>query len=143
MDGSNTLILAAPMFQNCGGWVLDTQFVTTMGMPYLLAHGLGRPVEDAYTVFSVAQSGKYRLFVYTFNWVAPWKKAEAPGLFEVHLNAEKVGPVFGCESPDWGWEAVYSCQLFLISSASVRSIPFLPLLCLSLHEMFFWYLYFS
>jgi len=32
--------------------------------------------------------------------------------------------------------SVYSCHLFLISSASVRH--FCPLLCLSLHEMFPW-----
>ena len=36
--------------------------------------------------------------------------------------------------------SVYSCHLFLISSASVRSIPFCPLLCPSLHEIFHWYL---
>ena len=34
--------------------------------------------------------------------------------------------------------AVSSCHLFSISSASVRSIPFCPLLCPSLHEMFPW-----
>ena len=34
--------------------------------------------------------------------------------------------------------SVYSCHLFLISSASVRSIPFCHLLCPSLHEMFPW-----
>ena len=38
--------------------------------------------------------------------------------------------------------SVYSCHL-LISSASVRSLPFLSLLCPSLHEMFPWYLEFS
>ena len=32
--------------------------------------------------------------------------------------------------------SVYSCQVFLISSVSVRSSLFLSLLCLSLHEMF-------
>ena len=37
--------------------------------------------------------------------------------------------------------SVYSCHLFLISSASVRS--FCPLSCPSLHEMFPWYLQFS
>ena len=37
--------------------------------------------------------------------------------------------------------SVYSCHLFLISSASVRS--FCPLSCQSLHEMFPWYLQFS
>ena len=39
--------------------------------------------------------------------------------------------------------SVYSCHLFLISSASVRSIPFLTLLSPSLHEMFPCYLWFS
>ena len=36
--------------------------------------------------------------------------------------------------------SVYSCHLFLISSASVRSYHFCPLLCPSLHEMFPCYL---
>ena len=36
--------------------------------------------------------------------------------------------------------SVYSWHLFLISSASVRSTHFFPLLCPSLHEMFPWYL---
>ena len=39
--------------------------------------------------------------------------------------------------------SVYSCHLSLISSASVRSIPFLSLLSPSLHEMFPWYHWFS
>ena len=39
--------------------------------------------------------------------------------------------------------SVYSCHFFLISSASVRSIPFCPLLSPSLHEMFPWFLQFS
>jgi len=38
--------------------------------------------------------------------------------------------------------SVYSCHLFLISSAAVRSISFLSLLCPSFHEMFPWYLTF-
>ena len=39
--------------------------------------------------------------------------------------------------------SVYSCHLFLISSASVRSYCFCPLSCPSLHEIFPWYLQFS
>ena len=38
---------------------------------------------------------------------------------------------------------VFLPPLFKISSASVRSYHFCPLLCPSLHEMFPWYLYFS
>ena len=37
MMHSDSIILTAPIFENFGGWVLDTQFITTMGMPYLLA----------------------------------------------------------------------------------------------------------
>ena len=36
--------------------------------------------------------------------------------------------------------SVYSCLLFLISSASFRPYHFCPLFCSSLHEMFPWYL---
>ena len=39
--------------------------------------------------------------------------------------------------------SLYSCHLFLISSASVRSYHFCHLLCPSLHEIFLWYLWFS
>ena len=37
---------------------------------------------------------------------------------------------------DFSYSSVFSCHLFLISSTSIRSIPFLSLLCLSFHEMF-------
>lgn len=98
------ILIVAPRFRRDGGWVLDTQFVTTMGMPYLLAHGLGQPVEDAVADFTVETAGEYHLFVYTFNWVAPWKKAEAPGLFDLLIDGKKAGPTFGGETPVWGWE---------------------------------------
>ena len=39
--------------------------------------------------------------------------------------------------------SVYSWNIFLIYSASVRSIPFLSFIGSSLHEMFPWYLLFS
>ena len=35
--------------------------------------------------------------------------------------------------------SVYSCHIFLVSSASVSLYLFCPLLCPSLHEMFPWY----
>ena len=43
------VLIEAESFQDHGGWKLDTQFIDTMGSPYLLAHGLGRPVSDAVT----------------------------------------------------------------------------------------------
>ena len=39
--------------------------------------------------------------------------------------------------------SVYSCHLFLISSALLSPCHFCPLLCSYVHEMFSWYLQFS
>ena len=47
-----------------------------MGSPYLLAHGLGVPVQDAVTTAKFPVAGTYRVWVRTRDWVAPWK---APG----------------------------------------------------------------
>ena len=46
---ADQLLVEAESFSAHGGWVLDTQFIRIMGSPYLMAHGLGRPVEDATT----------------------------------------------------------------------------------------------
>lgn len=43
------LLIEAEDFEDYGGWILDSQFETQMGSPYLMAHGLGRPVADATT----------------------------------------------------------------------------------------------
>ena len=34
-------------FQNHGGWGLDSQYMDIMGSGFLIAHGIGKPVEDA------------------------------------------------------------------------------------------------
>ena len=41
------------------------------------------------------------------------------------------------------YSSVYSCHLFLISPASVKSFLFLPLMCPYFHEMFSWYRQYS
>ncbi len=104
MAAKEMIVLAAPMFDDYGGWVNDTEFIPNMGMPYLLAHGLGRPVADASTAFTVEEAGEYNVFVYTFNWVAPWKKEEAPGVFELLVDGEKIGEKFGGKAEKWGFE---------------------------------------
>lgn len=99
-----TIVIRMPEIRNPGGWVLDSQFIVTMGTPYLLAHGLGHPVEDAHSVFTVPKTGLYTLYAYTFNWVAPWKPEYAPGVFEVHIDGLKNGDVFGNTGSVWGWQ---------------------------------------
>ncbi|MHC4323929.1 MAG: hypothetical protein ACYSUX_06625, partial [Planctomycetota bacterium] len=41
---AQTVLIEAEGFANRGGWVIDQQFMDQMGSPFLLAHGLGRPV---------------------------------------------------------------------------------------------------
>ncbi len=98
------IFVEAEAFQKHGGWSLDTQFIQEMGSPYLLAHGLGKPVADAVTEIRVAQSGKYRLWVRTKDWVARWKATGAPGRFQVAINGKTVSNDFGTQGEQWQWQ---------------------------------------
>ena len=112
---SCSLLVGMGDFANYGGWALDTQFVTTMGVPYLLAHGLGTPVSDAQTDIKFPKTGEYVAYVYTYNWVAPWKPEYAPGVFEIFVGGEKLkAPLdsqFGKVRTSWGWEKGGSIEI--------------------------------
>jgi hypothetical protein len=98
---SDTIWVDAAAFQKTGGWLLDTQFVHLMGAPYLIAAGVGTPVQDAQAVFEVAQPGTYRLWVRSRNWM----KEHAPGQFQMTLDDQAVTNVFGkTDSDKWVWE---------------------------------------
>ena len=95
------ILIEAESFQTRGGWKLDTQFIESMGSPYLLAHGLGNPVEDARTTIEVAEPGDYQVWARTFDWVARWNAPGAPGRFEVVVGDSRH--VFGDRGKKWGW----------------------------------------
>lgn len=95
----------AESFDSAGGWVLDTQFIEIMGSPYLLAHGLGKPVADASTTVKVPAAGTYRVWVRTKNWVGPWKEEGAPGRFQMRVGGKTLEHVFGATGSDWQWES--------------------------------------
>ena len=80
------LLVEAESFARHGGWKLDTQFIHTMGSPYLLAHGLGRPVADAQTHVEFPETGDYHVFVRTKDWVAPWDVKGSPGRFQLLID---------------------------------------------------------
>jgi hypothetical protein len=98
------VLVPAGSFSCLGGWVLDTQFVSIMGGPYLLAHGLGTPVSDALTTVDFPAPGTYHLYVYTSNWTSPWKKEYSPGVFQVAVEGVVLSPVFGTHDGTWDWE---------------------------------------
>jgi hypothetical protein len=50
---AQTMLIEAESFSNKGAWVIDQQNMDQMGSPYLLAHGLGIPVQDAVTSIQI------------------------------------------------------------------------------------------
>lgn len=97
-----SILIEAESFENTGGWVIDPQFVEEMGSPYLLAHGLGKPVKDCKTSIDVPTQGTYQIWVRTKNWASGnW---EAPGRFLIALNDKKLPNQLGTNNPSWFWE---------------------------------------
>ncbi|MHB8900946.1 MAG: FAD-dependent oxidoreductase [Thermoguttaceae bacterium] len=99
-----TFLLEGEAFADRGGWVVDTQAVDVMGSPFVLAHGLGVPVNDAVTEIQVSEPGNYRVWVRTRDWVAPWNAPGAPGRFQVLLNGKALAATFGTEGVQWHWQ---------------------------------------
>jgi len=100
----NAVYINAGSFKDYGGWVLDTQFIPNMGSEYLLAHGLGIPVNDAVTEAEFPRTGTYRMWVFTKDWVAHWKKDMAPGTFKITAGEQTSSVTFGTNGEKWNWQ---------------------------------------
>ncbi len=95
------LLVEAESFRGKGGWKVDQQFCDLMGSPYLLAHGMGVPVENAKTTVTFPATGTYTLWVRTKNWrPGNW---QAPGRFQVLIDGKAVDATFGTEI-GWQWQ---------------------------------------
>ncbi|HHU25667.1 MAG TPA: FAD-dependent oxidoreductase [Bacteroidales bacterium] len=103
---AQSLFIEAESFQDKGGWVVDQQSIDVMGSSYLMAHGLGVPVQDATTIIKVPQSGNYRVWVRTRNWAAHWAPTgDPPGKFQLLFNNQQLTKViFGTEEANWHWQ---------------------------------------
>lgn len=99
-----TVLVEAEHFRQAGGWVTDTQFVETMGSPYLMAHGLGTPVADASTEITVPAAGEYKVWVRTLDWVAKFNAEGKPGRFHLLVNGQALKTEFGTTSATWHWQ---------------------------------------
>ena len=107
-----TILVEAESFGKLGGWVVDQQVMDQMGSPFLLAHGLGRPVEDATTTVRFPRAGEYRVWVRTRDWVAPWKTPDTPavmkatgfpGRFQLRIDGQALETTFGTQGAEWHW----------------------------------------
>ena len=91
-------------FSEKGGWVLDQQFMDNMGSPYLMAHGLGKPVSDAITEIEIPEDGTYNIYARTFNWTSPWSDKEGPGKFKIAIDKKYLASSIGCNGNQWEWQ---------------------------------------
>ncbi len=106
-----SLWLETESFANKGGWVVDQQFMDLMGSPYLMAHGMGRPVSEASTVVNIPENGKWHIYVRTFNWTSPWTLQAGPGAFKVKVGSKTLKTVLGTSGDSWQWQYAGSLNL--------------------------------
>lgn len=93
-------LVEAEAFDDLGGWVVDSQFETVMGSPYILAHGNGSLVADATTVINVIDAGTYNVWVRAKDWVPGYH----PGRFTLLVNGTTLETEFGANDQDWNWQ---------------------------------------
>jgi hypothetical protein len=105
------IFIETESFENRGGWVIDQQSMDQMGSPYLMAHGLGIPVENATMRIDLPKKAIYRIWVRTRNWVAPWDVPETPGRFQLLFNKNLLETTFGTEGAEWHWQNGGTIQL--------------------------------
>jgi hypothetical protein len=97
------VLVETESFKKKGGWVIDQQSFDVMESSYLLAHGLGRPVNDANTTVAFSKQGTYHIWVRTKDW-APFPKG--PGKFQILIDGTPLNQVFG-SSGQKGWKWYY------------------------------------
>ena len=107
----NSILVEAESFADKGGWSVDQQFMDQMGSPYLLAHGMGKPVADAVTTVEIPQAGEWRIYARTYNWTSPWTGNPGPGKFRIKVGGKTVKNILGSEGDRWGWQYAGSIRL--------------------------------
>lgn len=108
---ASEIFLEAESFSRHGGWVVDQQFMDQMGSPYIMAHGMGIPVEDASTNFDVSTTAIYYIYVRTYNWTSPWTSHRGPGGFQLKVNGKSMPSRLGDTGSQWQWQLAGKTRL--------------------------------
>lgn len=99
-----SFLVEAEQFSEKGGWGTDTQFIESMGSPYLIAHGMGTPVEDATTEIEVPEIGDYRVWVRTLDWTKRLGRPASAGRFKVSIDGKELSSELGNQDAKWSWQ---------------------------------------
>lgn len=98
-----SVFLEASRFIDLGGWVLETQSLSVLGGAYLMAHGVGRPVEDAITEVELG-AGVWKIWALTRDWTAAWGRGTPAGRFEILVDGCSSGVELGTNGEAWDWQ---------------------------------------
>jgi len=108
---AGTFLVEAEQFAEKGGWGVDTQFVESMGSPYLIAHGLGTPVADATTEITVPDAGNYRVWVRTIDWTQRLGRKDSAGRFQISIDGKPLVAELGKGESKWTWQEAGKVEL--------------------------------
>lgn len=98
-------------FKELGGWVTDQQSFAQMGSAYIMAHGMGVPVEDATTVCNIPEKGIWNVWVRTRDWTASWKRGTPAGRFQLIIGGQILPETLGTNGIAWAWQRAGSLEL--------------------------------
>lgn len=99
------IFLEAESFDDLGGWLIETNAMSSLGSAYICAHGMGKPVADAKTTFTVPKEGEWHVWAKTKDWSAIWNKSGvAPGIFNIKINNTVLMHTLGNCGEKWSWQ---------------------------------------
>lgn len=100
----NDIFIEAESFKDKGGWVVDTQSMEMIHSAYLMAHGMGVPVDDAVTDFEVQADGEYHVWSLTRDWTAVWDIKDSAGQFKIRIGETELEHTLGTNGKEWSWQ---------------------------------------
>lgn len=100
----NSIFIEAEGLQRLGGWVVDTASAEVLGSAYIMAHGMGIPVEDALGEIDIPEDGEYRIWALTRDWTAIWNVSDPAGKFEILVDGHTLCNTLGTNGSDWAWQ---------------------------------------
>ncbi len=98
------LLIEAESFLEKGGWIVDQQSMESIHSSYIMAHGLGVPVEDAVTEINIAEDGEYYIWALTRDWTSVWGVKDSAGKFNLIVDGKSTGETLGTNGPKWAWQ---------------------------------------
>ena len=97
----NEIFFEAESLGNLGGWIVDSSMMETIHSSFIMAHGMGIPVQDATGRFSADADAVYNVWVLTRNWTAVWQGAEYIGKFNLRIDETNLPETLGTAGAAW------------------------------------------